>query len=464
MAAPAGSVSMNSQKITALLAPTADGDAANKAYVDGIAQGLDIKGSVRAATTANITLSGTQTIDGVSLIADEKVLVKDQSTASENGIYDVKAGAWERSAFMEATESAAGAFTFVEEGTVSADSGWVCSSDVGSDVIGTNDLAFVQFSGAGSIVAGSGATKSGNTINVIGGSGLTANADDMAVNVDDATIEVSGDNLQVMDNGIGYAKLVDFSAIGGLIVGGTAGAPEELAVGTSAQMIMTDGSTVSWGQVQTASLADNAVTVAKMAGLARGSILYGDLSGDPQALTLGGANTVLSSDGTDASWNTIPNAALDNSSISGVSLGDNLYALSSPADSGLSMSSYNGSGAIADLKLDYVLVSGGISADVTGSAGPALQTGASILVGEDMKSSYDHPMMNPMLFRNGVLYQAGSGLTASSFTGGVAPANDGEWSLIDNGADVDLQIWETTDGEFVGDDWMVINVPVDIGE
>ena len=86
LAAPTASVGLNSQKITGLADCTADSDAANKGYVDGVAQGLDIKDSVKVATTANITLSGTQSVDGVSLSADDRVLVKDQSTATQNGI------------------------------------------------------------------------------------------------------------------------------------------------------------------------------------------------------------------------------------------------------------------------------------------------------------------------------------------------------------------------------------------
>src|SRR5574343_963665 len=97
MAAPTGSVAMNAQKITGLADPTSAQDAATKAYVDSACAGIVVMVSCRAATTANITLSGTQTIDGVSVIAGDRVLVKNQSTASANGIYVVAAGAWSRS-------------------------------------------------------------------------------------------------------------------------------------------------------------------------------------------------------------------------------------------------------------------------------------------------------------------------------------------------------------------------------
>lgn len=178
MAAPTASVSLNSQKITNLAAPTADTDAANKAYVDASRQGLDVKDSVRAATTgANITLSGTQTIDGVALVAGDRVLVKDQTTGSANGIYVVAAGAWTRAVDFDSNgDVTAGAFTFVEQGTANADSGWVLTTD-NPITLGTTVLTFTQFSGAGQIIAGAGLTKTGNTLDVGAGTGIAVDAD-----------------------------------------------------------------------------------------------------------------------------------------------------------------------------------------------------------------------------------------------------------------------------------------------
>jgi phage-related tail fiber protein len=182
MAAPTADVSLNSQKITNLATPTSDTDAATKAYVDASRSGLDVKASVRAATTANITLSGTQTIDGVAVIAGDRVLVKDQSTASTNGIYVVAAGAWSRSTDADTdAEVHAGMFTFVEEGTVNADSGWVLSTN-NPIVVGSTSLTFAQFSGAGQITAGAGLTKTGNTIDAVGTSDrITVNADSIDI-------------------------------------------------------------------------------------------------------------------------------------------------------------------------------------------------------------------------------------------------------------------------------------------
>ena len=181
-----GAIAMNSNKVTGLGAPTADADAATKAYVDSVAQGLDVKGSCRAATTGNITLSGAQTIDGVAVIAGDRVLVKDQSSAAQNGIYVAAAGAWSRSTDADTWSELVGAFTFVEEGTVNDNSGWVCTSPQGG-TLGVTAVTWEQFSGAGQITAGDGLYKSGNTINV-----GTASASRIVVNTDNIDLATTG--------------------------------------------------------------------------------------------------------------------------------------------------------------------------------------------------------------------------------------------------------------------------------
>ena len=223
MAAPAGAVSLNSQKITNLADPTADADAANKGYVDGVAQGLDVKDSVVATTTANGTLSSAfangSTIDGVSLSTNDRILIKDQSTQTENGIYTVNAsGAPTRADDLATGADAAGAFVFVEKGTVNAENGFVCTSDKGSAVVGTNNLTFAQFSGAGQITAGNGLEKSGNTLSadLKSNGGLVIESSEIAVDL--AASSITG-TLAISDGGTGATSASAARTALGLAIG-----------------------------------------------------------------------------------------------------------------------------------------------------------------------------------------------------------------------------------------------------
>jgi hypothetical protein len=120
------------------------------------------------------------TIDGVALVAGDRVLVKDQTTTSANGVYVVAAGAWARADDLSTWIEHVSAYLFVEQGTVNADIGYLCTADAGG-TLGTTAIVFVQFNGAGQIVAGAGLTKTGNTIDVGAGTGISVAADSIAL-------------------------------------------------------------------------------------------------------------------------------------------------------------------------------------------------------------------------------------------------------------------------------------------
>ena len=231
-----GTVDVASKRITNVATPTQSTDAANKGYVDGIKQALDIKDSVRVATTANLTAtaSGNQvgktltnattqaalTIDSIVLAVNDRVLVKDQTTGADNGIYTVTVVGtastnWVLTRAGDADVSVdmtPGVFAFVEEGTVNGNNGFVLTTDA-PVTLDTTALVFVQFSGAGQIVAGDGLTKSGNTLNVVG----TSNR-----------ITVAADSVDISTSYVGQTSITTLGTIGtgtwqGTLVGPTYG-------------------------------------------------------------------------------------------------------------------------------------------------------------------------------------------------------------------------------------------------
>jgi hypothetical protein len=196
-----GAIAMGTNKITGLGTPTDATDAATKAYVDSAAQGIDWKASVRAATTESVTLASDlengDTLDGVTLATGDRILVKDQGimNAVQNGIYVVKAsGAPDRSTDADTGSELTASFAvFVEEGTANADSGYVLTTD-GAITVGDTPLTFTQFTGLGQVVAGDGLAKTGNTLNVTAGTGISITGDAVT---NDGVLSITGTANQI---------------------------------------------------------------------------------------------------------------------------------------------------------------------------------------------------------------------------------------------------------------------------
>lgn len=197
---PTTAFSFNNQLLTNLADPVSDQDAATKIYVDNIAQGLDVKGSVVAATTGNITLSGAQTIDGQSIVAGDRVLVKAQTNAAENGIYVASNTSWSRSSDANTWTELVSAYTFVETGSTYADTGWVCTVNAGG-TLGTTPVTWTQFSGAGTYQAGTGLTLTGNTFSITN-TAVTAASYGSASKTLTATVNAQGQLTALADTDI----------------------------------------------------------------------------------------------------------------------------------------------------------------------------------------------------------------------------------------------------------------------
>ena len=215
--------------------PSGSTDIANKSYVDTVAQGLDTKASVVAGTTVNITLSGTQTVDGVVLVAADRVLVKNQTASADNGLYLCAAGAWTRTTDMNTWAQVPGAYVFVETGTTLADTGWVCTSDAGG-TIGVTAITWAQFSGAGSGVSSI----------TFGSTGLTpATATTGAVTVA-GTLAIANGGTGQTAAGAAFNALSPITTAGDLILGTGVNTASRLAIGSNGYLLTSNGSTATW--------------------------------------------------------------------------------------------------------------------------------------------------------------------------------------------------------------------------
>jgi len=327
-----GAVSVDSSRITNVTDPSGDQDAATKAYVDSVANGLDVKDSVRYASTANVAgtydngagtitagSNGAFSIDGQTPSQNDRVLLKDQSSAVQNGLYIVTTVGDGSTAYVltrtpdadAANEITGGSFVFVEEGTANADNGYVFTHD-GTPTLGTTNITVAQFSGAGQISAGDALTKTGNQLDVA---------------VDDSTIEISSDALQVKASGIGATELAS-NAVETAKINNNAVTVAKLAttldlssntITLPSSFVTTTGTqTLTNKTINASQLVDGSVSNAK---LANSSLSFTDESSTAGSVSLGGTLEFLTGEGinTTASGSTITIAAeLATSSNAGV--------------------------------------------------------------------------------------------------------------------------------------------------
>ena len=371
-------VSANTGQITS--SPTATTDIANKLYVDTIAQGLSPKAAVKCATLNNITLSGLQTIDGYTTLAGNRVLVKNQSTSSENGIYNASASAWTRAVDMDVWAEVPGAYTVVLNGS-QADTGWVCTaSDTGT--IGVTAMPWVQFSGSATYFAGTGLTLSANTFSITN-TGVTAttygsasavpviavNAQGQITSATTTSIAIS--NTQV--SGLGTMSTqnannvsitggsITGTPISGSTVGGTTitastqfSGPGTGLTGTATSLsIGGNAATATFAtSAGSASTATTATTATNIAGGAANSIPYQSAASTTTFLASGtgvlqsnsGLSWTTSPSLSGANFSSIPNSALTNSSITigstNIALGATASTLTSVTMATPTISSY----------------------------------------------------------------------------------------------------------------------------
>lgn len=191
-----GNLQMGGNRVVGVGTPVAATDAATKGYVDTFAQGLTWKKAVKVATAGPITLSGHQTVNGVAVVTNDRVLVKDQATASENGIYDVSSSLWSRSADANTAASLDGAAVFAIGGTVDSDSAWIQINPVAT--VGSSPLTWTRFgaSGAG-VTAGVGINVAGTVVSVDAGQGLTFSGNSLVANVNTTDFAFSSGQINL---------------------------------------------------------------------------------------------------------------------------------------------------------------------------------------------------------------------------------------------------------------------------
>lgn len=303
--------------------PTGDTDIANKGYVDSVAQGLDVKASCVYSTTNNITLSGLAVQAGgdwvATLTAGDRILVKNQTLSQFNGIYVAASGTWARSSDMNTWAEVPSAFTFIESGTTLADTGWVCTSNQGG-TIDVTPITWSQFSGAGSYLAGTGLTLTGNTFSITN-TAVTAAAYGSASQVATFTVNAQGQLTLAASTSIAIAAsqitsgTIDSARLSGSYSGIT-------GLGTLGDLTVTN--TITGSVSGNAGTATTATKATNLAAGAAGSVPYQTAADTTTFLAAGSNGQVLTLAAGLPSWATPATGTVTSVSgtgtVSGISL------------------------------------------------------------------------------------------------------------------------------------------------
>ena len=303
--------------------PTGDTDIANKGYVDSVAQGLDVKASCVYSTTNNITLSGLAVQAGgdwvATLTAGDRILVKNQTLSQFNGIYVAASGTWARSSDMNTWAEVPSAFTFIESGTTLADTGWVCTANQGG-TIDVTPITWSQFSGAGSYLAGTGLTLTGNTFSITN-TAVTAAAYGSASQVATFTVNAQGQLTLAASTSIAIAAsqitsgTIDSARLSGSYSGIT-------GLGTLGDLTVTN--TITGSVSGNAGTATTATKATNLAAGAAGSVPYQTAADTTTFLAAGSNGQVLTLAAGLPSWATPATGTVTSVSgtgtVSGISL------------------------------------------------------------------------------------------------------------------------------------------------
>jgi len=422
-----GEINMDGNKITGVAPATQGTDVVIKSQLDSISAGLDPKESVRVATTGNITLTDLQTIDGISLQAGDRVLVKNQIDPAENGIYTVvDSGNWVRSEDADGStgEVSGGMFTFVEAGSSNAGTGWVVVAD-GTLVPDTDDINFTQFAGGGAIIGGLGINVSGTTV--------TADVDGITLINDGGG---TSDKIAVAAGGIGPIQLATDAVTRNKIL------DDEVTASKINVDVAGSGLTQAASGALQVSVDGSSIIINGNTLEVDPSAIASDLAGD--GLTSVGGDLDVNVDGTTIQ---ITGGALtvNTTGITGVLAGDGLIADGDEIDVNVDDTTIEINADVLRVKAGGITAteinSSALGSGLTGGSGTAIAvdpsvvlTAANYVVRETFvptNNQTDFQLANTqvagteMVFVNGILMEAGAGNDYTITSGGLISFEDG---------------------------------------